>query len=188
MDLMVDIEGLGSKNDSIILTIGAQLFDPSVKGWETKSQRHIHTGDEYSPYMNLRVELDGQEAIGRTTDPGTIDWWLKQSREAQEEAFSEEDRVPLLDALLALKQLADPCKRVWSKGPLYDFAILEHAYAQMNLPNPWKFWNVRDARTVYSLAPSIANRKNGHLAIEDCRDQILMLQDAFTILGVQQLK
>ena len=188
MDLMVDIETLGKHNDSIILTIGAQLFDPSVKGWESKPQRHIHTGDEYSPYMNTRVDLDGQETIGRRTDQETVDWWLKQTREAQQEAFSEEGRVSLKDALLELKRLADPCKRVWSKGPQFDFSILEHAYEQLEIAQPWKFWNVRDARTVYSLTPQLTNRTNGHLAIEDCRNQIQMLQDAFEILGVTQLK
>lgn len=188
MDLMVDIEALSNKNDAIILTIGAQLFDPSVKGWETNPQRHIHTGEEYAPYMNARVDVDEQESLGRKTDQGTLDWWCKQTPEAQEDAFSLDDRVPLKDALLELKRLAEPCKRVWSKGILYDYAILEHAFIQVGIPLPWKFWRVMDARTVYALAPNLTNRTNGHLAIEDCRNQILMLQDAFEILGVQQLK
>jgi exodeoxyribonuclease VIII len=185
---MVDIEALAKHNDAIILTIGAQMFDPSVKGWETRKQRHIHTGDEYDSYINVRVDVDEQERLGRRIDQDTVDWWAKQTPEAQHDAFAEEDRASLRDALLALKLLADSCKRVWSKGPLYDFAILEHAFEQTKIPVPWKFWNVRDARTVFSLTPQIANRTNGHLAIEDCRNQILMLQDSFELLGVQQLK
>lgn len=185
---MVDIEALAKHNDAVILTIGAQLFDPSVRGWETRKQRYIHTGDLYDPYMNVRVDVDEQERIGRRIDDETVAWWAKQSPEAQSDAFSPEDRQPLKDALLELTLLAEPCKRVWSKGPLYDFAILEHAFEQMGLKTPWKFWNVRDARTVYSLTPKLANRTNGHLAIEDCRNQILMLQDAFETLGVEQLK
>jgi hypothetical protein len=188
MDLMLDIEALAKHNDAIILTIGAQLFDPSLKGWETDRQRHIHTGDLYDPYMNVRVDVDEQEGLGRRTDSETIEWWMKQTPEAQQDAFSTEGRVSLRDALLELKRLAEPCKRCWSKGPLFDFAILEHAYEQIGITLPWKFWNVRDARTVYSLTPQLANRTNGHLAIEDCRNQILMLQDAFEILGVTQLK
>jgi hypothetical protein len=188
MDLMLDLETLGKHNESIILTIGAQLFDPSVKGWETRRQRHIHTGDLYDPYMNVRVDVDEQSELGRTTDNETLEWWAKQSTEAQEDSFSEEGRISLRQALTELTRLAEPCKRVWSKGPLFDFAILEHALEQMKMPQPWKFWNVRDARTVYSLTPTLKSRTNGHLAIEDCRNQILMLQDAFGILGVEQLK
>ena len=188
MDLMVDIEALAKHNDAIILTIGAQMFDPSVKGWETKPQRMRHSEDTYVPSMNIRVDVDEQETLGRRTDEETLAWWCKQTTEAQADAFSTEDRVSLSDALLALKQLAEPCKRVWSKGPLYDFAILEHAYEQSKIAVPWKFWNVRDARTVYSLTPNLKARTNGHLALEDCRNQILMLQDAFEMLGVEQLK
>jgi hypothetical protein len=188
MDLMVDIEALATHNDAVILTIGAQMFDPSVKGWTTERQRHIHTNDFYDPYMNMRVDVDSQEASGRRIDEDTVTWWSKQSAEAQSDAFAPDNRLPLRDALLELTRLAEPCKRVWSKGPTYDFEILGHAYDQLGLPVPWKFWNVRDARTVYSLTPNLKQRTNGHLAIEDCRNQILMLQDAFTILGVTQLK
>lgn len=185
---MLDIETLGKRNDTIILTIGAQLFDPSVRGWETRQQRHIHTGDLYDPYINIKVDVDEQEALGRTTDQETLDWWAKQSTAAQEDSFSLDDRISLRDSLLLLTLLAEPCKRIWSKGPVFDIVILEHAFTQVGLPVPWKFWNVRDARTVYSLTPKIKNLTNGHLAIEDCRNQIMMLQESFEILGVEQLK
>jgi hypothetical protein len=188
MDLMVDIETLGTHNDSIILTIGAQMFDPSVKGWETKPQRHIHTGQTFSPYMNVRVDVDEQELLGRTTDQGTLDWWAKQSAEAQAESFSEENRLSLSESLTQLVRLAEPCKRIWAKGVQFDIGILEHALEQIKMPIPWKFWKVMDARTVYALTPTLPQRTNGHLAIEDCRNQILMLQDAFEILGVEQLR
>jgi hypothetical protein len=66
--------------------------------------------------------------------------------------------------------------------------MLENAYEMLGIKVPWKFWNVRDARTVYSLTPTIENRTNGHIALDDCRNQILMLQDSFQLLGVTQLK
>jgi hypothetical protein len=188
MELMIDIEALAKHNDAVILTIGAQMFDPSVKGWETKLQREFHTDAYYQPYMNTRVDVDEQEILGRRIDTETLNWWSKQSPESQDDAFSPDGRISLRDSLIELSRLAEPCKRVWSKGPLYDFAILEHAYEQVGIRVPWKFWNVRDARTVYSLTPTLTPRTNGHLAIEDCRNQILMLQDAFGILGVVQLK
>lgn len=188
MDLMVDLETLGIRNDAIILTIGAQLFDPSVKGWETKPQKHIHTGNLYSPSINYRVDVDEQEAKGRSIDPQTLDWWTQQSKEAQDEAFSPENRIPFRQALLDLVRMAEPCNRVWAKGILFDFAILEHALAQEEIRLPWKFWKVMDARTVYALTPTLPQKTNGHQALEDCRNQISMLQDAFGILGVEQLK
>ena len=188
MDLMVDIESLGKHNDSIILTIGAQLFDPSVRGWETRKQKQMHTDVTYDPYMNVRVDVDEQEGLGRRVEEEAMKWWAQQSKEAQHDSFAVEDRIPLKTALLELTRLAQPCKRVWARGVCFDFAILEHACEQTDVRVPWNFWDVRDARTIYSLIPNLKSPKNGHLAIEDCRNQILMLQDAFGILGVEQLK
>ncbi len=47
---------------------------------------------------------------------------------------------------------------------------------QLGLPIPWQFWNVRDARTVYSLYPDLPKPRASHHALEDCRRQIDLLQ------------
>lgn len=188
MDLMLDIEALGKHANSVILTIGAQQFDPSVRGWESKPQMNVANGEYYSPYMNVRVDVDEQEALGRVVEQETLEWWATQESAAKEDAFSVEDRFTLKQALNELSLLASPCKRVWSKGPVYDIVMLEHAYEQMRMKIPWKFYNVRDARTVYSLCPKLESEKNGHIALDDCRNQIIMLQKAFSMLEVEQLK
>lgn len=185
---MIDIEALGKHANSVILTIGAQQFDPSVRGWETKPQMNVANGEYYSPYINVRVDVDEQELLGRAIEQETLDWWCTQETVAKEDAFGIEDRLPLKQALDELSLLASSCKRVWSKGPVYDIVMLENAYEQMRMKIPWKFYNVRDARTVYSLCPKLEAEKNGHIALDDCRNQITMLQKAFTILGVEQLK
>ena len=41
--------------------------------------------------------------------------------------------------------------RVWGNGPLFDVAILEHAYRHLVLPVPWDFWHVRDCRTLLDM-------------------------------------
>lgn len=187
-DLMIDIEALGKHANSVILTIGAQQFDPSVMGWETRPQMNVANREYYTPYINIRVDVDEQEVLGRLIDQETLDWWVKQEPIAKEDAFSTEDRFSLKQALTELSLLASPCKRIWSKGPVYDIVMLENAYEQMRMKIPWKFYNVRDARTVYSLCPKLESEKNGHIALDDCRNQIIMLQKAFSMLGVEQLK
>lgn len=191
MHLMIDIEALGKNADSVILTIGAQIFDPSptVVGWiqdpiyDKVSDTHI------TPYLNLRVDVDSQvDKWGRTVDPETVAWWSKQAPEAVEEALGEEGRIPLEDALDQLIRLAWLCKATWSKGPLYDIVMLENAMCQTKRKIPWKFWEIRDARTVYSLCPGLDTKLNGHIAVDDCRNQIVLLQEAFRILGVGVVK
>ena len=190
-DLMIDIEALGKSPDSVILTIGAQVFDPSPEsfGWIEKSMYDQVTDRYYLPHLNVRVDIDSQiNEYSRTTDPDTISWWGKQSAEAQEEALSLENRISLSSALEQLIGMAQLCKRVWSKGPTYDIMMLENALNQTGKRIPWKFWDVRDARTVYSLCPLLDTRLNGHIALDDCRNQIVLLQEAFRILGITAIK
>jgi hypothetical protein len=196
-DLMIDLETLGTKPDAIILTIGAQLFDPtSSELWVKTPVYDPITGNTVSPELNIRLDVDQQEALGRTTNEDTIKWWSSQTPEAQEEAFGEENRVDFKEALQQLVRMAEVCGpkrtvRVWSKGPTFDIMMLEHAMEQTGIRVPWSFWNVRDARTVYGLCPLLDTKKNGpisHCALDDCRRQIELLRESFTILGVSHLK
>ena len=66
--------------------------------------------------------------------------------------------------------------------------ILENAMKQLGLPIPWQFWNVRDARTVYSLYPDLPKPRASHHALEDCRRQIDLLQNTMKHLKVSGLK
>lgn len=194
---MIDIEALDKRPSGVILTIGAQLFDPTSEHlWPERSLVDPISGNSVPAELNIRIDVDEQEALGRTTGEETINWWSQQSAEAQEEAFSEHDRHSLKDSLSALVRMSQMCGprkhvRVWSKGPTYDIMMLEHAMEQVGVKPPWEFWNVRDARTVYGLCPQLDIRKDGptsHRALDDCRRQIVLLREAFDILGVTHLK
>ena len=113
MDLMIDLEGLATGPDTTILTIAAQSFDPFGQG---------HSGQSYY----ARVTLESQE--DRAIDQGTIEWWATQPAVVRDEAFADEDRIPLDQALDGLGRLIWHAKRVWAQGPTYDMNILEHAY------------------------------------------------------------
>ena len=172
VDLMIDIEGLGTGPDTTILTIAAQAFDPVSNGY-------------YKHMYYARVELEGQE--NRSIQQGTIEWWATQPAEAKEEAFGEDNRIPLDQALDELGQIAWKCKRIWANGPTYDMNILEHAYKSYGKPIPWQFYSVRDARTVYALYPGLPKPPTSHHALEDCRRQIDLLQTTLTHLNIKEL-
>ena len=120
-------------------------------------------------------------------EQGTIEWWATQPREAQEEAFGEENRIPLDQALTELGKLIWQSKRFWANGPTFDANILEHAYKSYNMALPWQFYNVRDARTVYGLVPKLEKYPATHHALEDCRRQIFLLWDALEYINVKEL-
>lgn len=172
MDLMIDLEGLGTGPDTTILTIAAQAFDPFV----------VH---EYEQQYYARVTLESQE--GRSIQQGTIDWWATQPEPARTEAFNEEGRIPLGQALDELGKLIWHSKRIWAQGPTYDMNILEHAYKSYGKPIPWQFYAVRDSRTVFSLWPELPKPPTSHHALEDCRRQIDLLQTTLKHFNIKAL-
>lgn len=168
---MIDIEGLATGPDATILTIAAQTFDPLARGYF-----------EHKYYA--RITLESQE--DRIIDQGTIDWWATQ-KEAQAEAFAEDGRIPLKQALEELHKLCWKCNRIWMNGPTYDANILEHAYKSYKMALPWQYYKIRDTRTIYGLVPSLQKYPASHHALEDCRRQIDLLHDALEYLKVREL-
>ena len=169
--LMIDIETLGVAPAATILTIAAQSFDPFGQG---HFDRHFYS----------RITLESQE--NRTIDDGTIAWWTTQP-EAQAEAFAEEDRMPLDQALDLLGKLIWQSSFLWSQGPTFDMTILEHAYKSYGKPIPWQYYKVRDSRTLFSLWPGLPKPATSHHALEDCRRQIDLLQATLTHLNIKEL-
>lgn len=170
---MIDLEGLATGPDTCILTIAAQAFDPFSTG-------------HYPQSYYARVSLESQP--DRAIDQGTIDWWATQPAIVRDEAFAEEDRIPLDQALDELGKLIWRSKLIWAQGPTYDMNILEHAYKSYRKPLPWKYYMVRDSRTVFSLWPEQPIPPTSHHALEDCRRQIGMLQNTLRHLKVTELK
>lgn len=170
--IMIDIEGLATTPDATILTIAAQSFDPFGTGYGTNS-------------FYARVTLESQE--GRAITEDTINWWATQP-EASAEAFAEEGRIPLSEALDGLHKITWHADFVWANGPTYDMNILEDAYKSLNRVQPWQFYKVRDARTIYSLWPDCPRPPTSHHALEDCKRQIDMLQATFRHLNIKEIK
>jgi len=169
---MIDIEGLGTGPDAAILTIAAQSFDPFATGYHN---RHYYA----------RITLESQE--NRRIQDDTLAWWATQP-EAQAEAFAEDNRVPLDQALDELYRLAWQHDYIWAQGPTYDVNILEHAYKSYNKTQPWQFYRIRDSRTVLSLWPGRPVPPTSHHALEDTRKQIDILQQTLKHLNVKELR
>ena len=169
---MIDLEGLATGPETTILTIAAQAFDPFGTGY-------------YNQQYYARITLESQP--NRSIEQGTIDWWATQP-EAQAEAFMEEGRIDLDQALDSLGKLIWHSNFIWMNGPTYDATILEHAYKSYGKSLPWQYYKVRDARTVYSLWPDCPRPPTSHHALEDCRRQIDMLQATLKHLNVKALK
>ncbi len=164
---MIDLETLATTPDAVVLTIGAVRFDPF--------------GDDLSDpkctKLYLRVDVDSCDALGLVTNDATIDWWAQQSPEAQEEAFSEKDRIPIADAMNQLYKFCWGASQVWSHGSSFDIVICEHIYRKLGRAAPWSFWEVRDTRTLFDIGlnpdrPPVLK----HHALEDAWNQAVGVQ------------
>lgn len=140
--LMIDLETMGTRFDAPVVAIGAVYFNPDTGEIGEKFYRHI----------------DVQDACRYGKVAGdTIVWWMKQS-DAARGALTREGGDLAADAFVAFQQfiLSGPkggsvC--VWGNGATFDITILEYAFLRIiDRAAPWKFWNVRDCRTIKDVA------------------------------------
>lgn len=161
-NVMVDLETLAVSADAVIVSIGAVKF----------TAKKIEDAAFYTP-----VSINSNLSLGRRVEESTVAWWMGQS-DAARNIF----RQPAVTVEEALSQFAhwlgDDPVFMWANGADFDLAILQHAYAQLGLEVPWKFWNNRCFRTVKSFskvrapaAPSVA-----HNALDDAIAQARHLQ------------
>jgi len=167
-DLMIDLETLNTTPDAAILTIGAVRFDPFGEELVDQSMQSFY----------VKVDLDSCDGIGLTISDDTLAWWGRQSADAQAEAFSDDNRVHINDAMSELHRFARGAKRVWSHGASFDTVICEHIFRKIQKAIPWDFWQVRCTRTLFDLGMS-ANRPPvlKHHALEDAWNQAVGVQN-----------
>lgn len=163
-DIMVDIETLGTRPGSIILSIGAVAFTP---------------GEGLGAAFHQIINTDSCRVAGLTEDPATVKWWDDQSPEAQRtrtEAGTAPNRLP--DALAAFEEFCrehaeEGDLRLWGNGSDFDNVLIIAAYEACQSKPPWRFYNSRCYRTLKNLAPAIRLHRTGthHNALDDARSQ-----------------
>ena len=178
MDVMLDLETLSTRPESVILTLGAVKFDP----W----------GDDVDTEHGLyfRVDVDEQLALDRHVLDSTIEWWGKQPEDVREEALGEGGRINLDDMSTQLNRFLVGVENIWCQGPAFDIVILENLYRQLSKPTPWQFWQIRDSRTLFGTHgdPREKGRKAAHNALMDCYYQALGVQDIYRKVKVPNPK
>lgn len=164
-NIMFDLETFGTKPGSVLRSIGAAVFN-------------LDTGDTGSTFYR-NISRESCEAIGLTVDPTTEKWWSEQSKEAQDALVA--DHRPFAEVATAFHNWfrENNGVEIWCQGANFDSVLWEAAVAKA-WPSknfvPWKFWNVRDTRTVYHVAgfndKSVPRAATYHNALDDSLHQI----------------
>lgn len=166
--VMLDLETLSTKNDAMVVSIGAVAFSTEL---------FKVCPDGFYKVINL------EGATGHI-DTDTLCWWMRQSDEARA-VFTAEDRVfesvALLDfnqwihdtiAVLNIRNLT-----VWGNGSSFDNVILRNLYQRTGIIEPWAWYNDRCYRTYMRACENALSdgtrsfRGVKHNALDDARHQ-----------------
>lgn len=181
VDIMLDLETLGTAPGVVVLTIGAMRFK---RNGELPAFDHIDDANTFY----VRINIESCVEAGLTIDESTMKWWNKQSEAAREEALEGDDRLSLNDAISALRtwvRSQGGTKYVWCQGSDFDVPILAAAAKRVGIALPWRFYNVRDNRTLLDIAGVDIKQFKGknefvaHHALWDCYVQAKAAQAAF---------
>lgn len=194
--IMIDIETLDTIPSAVILSIGAVSFDPSTK----------MIGQTFYANTACPESINNQLRQGRTISGETLNWWMRQTFEAQvvfrEHSSSNSDLASSLLVSLELeahdlrsglpalsKFISDngPSATVWSNGADFDLPILAHAYRNIGYAPPWPYRNTRCYRTVTNLGigPRRPATTKGvkHNALDDAINQAEHLMEVLACIN-----
>ena len=131
VDIMVDIESAGKKVTAPLLSIGARVFDIKACSLDEPFFTAITPGSQFN---------------GGIAEADAIQWWMKQSKEAQENAWNNPDAVHIN---VALNEFANFIRlqatyhnapvRLWGNAARFDLGILDYQYDKATIPMPWSF-------------------------------------------------
>lgn len=160
IDVMIDLETLGTNPNSPVLSIGAVAFNLS----------DYTLGKKFYSALGVQDQLNR----GRAPSAATLAWWMGQTNDAKcvfkEDAVSP--RAAIEGFTYFIKSLETDV-RVWGKGPSFDITIMEDLFYQYEMEVPWKFWNIRCVRTILDFLPNPNFAKSGvaHNALDDAVNQ-----------------
>ena len=168
-DIMIDIETTSTKYNACIVSIGVVAFN-------------VYDSKLKQKELEIFVDKDSCDKLNLHTSQETMDWWSSQDENIRKKIFESQPRLDIKDALIALTNFCNSfnARRYWCHGINFDPIVLENAYEKCELTPPWKFFQLRDSRTIKQLLTlnelnSIPKSVNCHDSIEDCRNQINIL-------------
>lgn len=167
LSVMLDLETLGTRPGSTILSIGAVTFG--------EDENAIPASTFY-----YEIKRESCRTAGLVEDKETVRWWDNRRETPAYEIFSERRQakaVTLLDALVLFhiwySNLTLGGTIIWSNGADFDVPLLSEAYHLAGGKAPWGFRDVRCYRTLKNLFPAVRLTQVGeaHNALDDARTQ-----------------
>lgn len=172
----IDLETIDTQPSATVLSLGAVKFNPL---------------DDSEPHseMYFKINIDEQDALGRTTSDDTIAWWANQDPAIMEEAFDQEGAISVEEALIRIRKFVGSVDTLWGQGYGFDYTIIENMFRSKEMPIPYNFWQVKDSRTLFGCCESDPRKKiqnSLHNALADAYYQSKAIQIAYKELGIKR--
>lgn len=183
---MVDLETIGDTSTSAVSSISLVRFNP-------------YTGKVFE-HLNINVDLSLGIHLGAEASPSTVLWWVQQSEPARlalvASQVDAEDPIDMTimikDFILQIEKQIDEDLILWGNGSSFDIPILANYYNLLGMDLPWKFYNVRDVRTIVEFAPEIKETTpfegTKHVPYFDCLHQIKYVSNTLQYVFKPHLK
>lgn len=144
MEIMVDIETLGTANNAVITSIGAVKFD--LRTPETVEQI-LARG-----YFQMHLDASHQQRKGRQLSVDTALWWMQQSETARNDLINGQKTTrPMIEVLNIFSTYCGGAANIWGNGNTFDNVLLRDLYLDYEMKFPVSFRNDMDFRTLKYL-------------------------------------
>ena len=153
---MIDLETMGVRPTSSIISIGAVPFD----------SEQVYTDEGF--YEN--IDLESCMAKGMTIDSSTLYWWLGQAESAR--VVFAQNKLGIRDALeqfVTWYEDLRPISGIWGNGSDFDISIIGNAFDVCRIKRPFTYGQHRCFRTMKAMNPKIELARIGthHNALDD---------------------
>lgn len=168
VDVMTDIETLGTNSDSTIIQISAISFN-------------VETGEHIAEFNQI-ADIELNEGPIKVTG-GTIKWWLNTNKELLTALLnagiqSSENILRNFHSWLCEFEDSGADLYLWGNGILFDNKMIQHQFEKLGLKYPIFYKNDRDVRTIVELASHKLNIPEKELK-ELFNDENLVHHNAF---------
>jgi len=188
IDIMVDLETLGLKDNATVFQVSAVMFDIS--------NGKIKSG------FNKIIDIEKEDMV---VDGSTIKWWLKTDKELLDKLINDDNSLPassvwqLFNSWISCEvgnnDLSSKNVYLWGNGILFDNQKVKTQMEKFGIKYPIHYTNDRDVRTILDLAcdktsfscdkikASVSDEsETKHDALDDCRYQVRLVSFCYDIL------
>lgn len=180
---MIDVETIGEDSTAMMISFAAVSFDVKFPSKKDVFYRNINL-DSYKSYGNQF-----------TLDHSCIEFWMKQNEDVRLEAFANPVKSDIKSAISEFAKWINEKSKglkivMWAHGISFDISVIKHHFHVLNIPVPWKCWDIFDTRTLFQMVGFNFNHigsvpindvmYSAHHPVGDCARQIEGIRMCYT--------